>query len=407
MEITTSIEQQLLAAMLKDRTSYDLFTRIGNREAFSPLGLTVARAVAEFYELDPNARSCSRELIQERLLSRITNDKHIAPIKDYLHNLREDISVTNVEHHVRELHRRQVGTKLSLALANGSPQEEVGKLIQEYERGETVTTVSRESLVDVLCTDDLTNEDKSNVDYIRLWPKQLNDRLDGGALRGHHVLLFARPETGKTLMAINLCAGFLHQRLNVLYVANEEPVADIRDRIRGRLLKTSKSLVRGQREESARRLSEMALGTLRITEGTNFQDVRALLGNSGYAGSTDRIDVVVLDQVRNMRLKSDSRTAELEAAGIEARAIAKDFRVLVVSVTQAGDSATNKIYLEMSDVDSSKTGIPASADLMIGLGSNEGMRASGQIGVSLPKNKLSGLHDRFTVTANFMSGVIE
>lgn len=116
---------------------------------------------------------------------------------------------------------------------------------------------------------------------------------------------------------------------------------------------------------------------------------------------------MILDQIRNMRLKSDSRTSELEAAGIEARSIAKDFNVLVVSITQAGDSATNKVYLEMSDVDSSKTGIPASADLMIGLGSDEAMKLNGLMGISLPKNKLSGLHDKFTVTTNFQTGVIE
>lgn len=119
-----------------------------------------------------------------------------------------------------------------------------------------------------------------------------------------------------------------------------------------------------------------------------------------------RFDVVILDQIRNMRLKSDSRTAELEAAGIEARAIAKEMGVLVVSITQAGDSATNKVYLEMSDVDSSKTGIPASADLMIGLGSDAAMKLNGLMGISLPKNKLSGLHDHFTVTCNFSTGEV-
>lgn len=400
MEITTSLEQQLLAAMLKDRTSYDLFNRIGNREAFSPLGRTTFGAISEFFDLDPNARSCSRELIQERLLSRITNDKHIAPIKDYLHNLREDVSVTNVEHHVRELHRRQIGTKLSLALANGSPQEEVGKLIEEYERGTVGEDSQRsESLVDVLSTEDLT-ADKANVEFIKLWPKQLNDKLDGGVLRGHHVLVFARPEMGKTAFCTNLCAGFMAQQLSVLSVNNEEPGADIRDRIRGRLLKTSKASVRSNREESARGLSSLRLGKIHITEGSTFSSVRSLLSSSGP------YDVVIFDQIRNMRSKSDSRTAELEAAGIEARAIAKEFNVLVVSVTQAGDSATGKVFLDMSDVDSSKTGLPASADLMIGLGADQAMQANALLGVSLPKNKLSGDHSKFTVSVNYSSGVI-
>jgi archaellum biogenesis ATPase FlaH len=385
--------------MLKDKKSYDTFESIGDRETLSPLGRTVFGAVGEYYGLDPDVRSCSRELIEERLLQRITNPKHVAPLKEYLRGLPSDISGANVESHIRELHRRCVDGKLSLALANGQSEEEIQKLIVERGKSETALAVSESSLVDVLCTDDLTSEDQSNVNYIKLWPKQLNDRLDGGALRGHHVLVFARPEQGKTLFAINLCAGFLYQKLSVLYVGNEEPTADIRDRLRGRLLKTSKASIRGNRAESARRLALVELGSLRITEGTTFASVRACL-------DADKYDVVLLDQVRNMRFKAESRTAELEAAGIAAREIAKDFGVLVVSITQAGDSATNKVYLEMSDVDSSKTGIPASADLMIGLGSDAAMKLNGLMGISLPKNKLSGLHDHFTVTCNFSTGEV-
>lgn len=394
--------------MLKDKKSYDTFESIGDRETLSPLGRTVFGAVGEYYGLDPDVRSCSRELIEERLLQRITNPKHVAPLKEYLRGLPGDISGANVESHIRELHRRCVDGKLSLALANGQSEEEIQKLIAERSKSSQGAASARvDSLVDVLCTDDLTSEDESNVNYIKLWPKQLNDRLDGGALRGHHVLVFARPEQGKTLFAINLCAGFLHQKLSVLYVGNEEPTADIRDRLRGRLLKTSKASIRGNRAESARRLSLVELGSLRITEGTTFSGVRSILSAGGQdRGISPGVDVVILDQIRNMRLKADGRTAELEAAGIEARAIAKDFAVLVVSITQAGDSATNKVYLEMSDVDSSKTGIPASADLMIGLGSDAAMKLNGLMGISLPKNKLSGLHDHFTVTCNFSTGEV-
>ena len=242
--------------------------------------------------------------------------------------------------------------------------------------------------------------EKDSNDYIKLWPKSLNEKLDGGALKGHHILLFARPETGKTLFSINLCCGFLNQRLSVLYIGNEEPSADIRDRIRARLLKQSKAWVRTNRRESVDQLRNLSIGRIQVAESNSFGELRRIL-------AADVPDVVVIDQIRNMRLKSESRTAELEAAGIEARAIAKEFDVLVISVTQAGDSASNKAYLDMSDVDSSKTGMPASADLMIGLGADEAMKLNGLMGISLPKNKLSGMHDKWTVSVNFSSGVIE
>jgi replicative DNA helicase len=388
--------------MLKERAVYELFERIGDADSFSPIGKRVLAAVAEYYGLDPGATNVLPTLIRERELGRLTNDKHRKPLEEYFDSLPASVSASNVAADIRELHQRAVGGKLSLALANGAPGDEVAKLIAEYSRSGSNDSgrSSAESLVDVLDTSDLTAEGGTDVEFIRLWPKSLNQRLDGGAIRGHHVLVYARPETGKTLFAINLCAGFLHQKLGVLYVGNEEPTADIRDRIRGRLLKMPKAFIRANRREAAERLAKADLGRLAITEGNSFAQCRAILGGKQF-------DVVIFDQIRNMRLKSDSRTAELEAAGIEARAIAKEFGVLVVSITQAGDSATNKVYLEMSDVDSSKTGIPASADLMIALGANEAMRLNGTMGISLPKNKLSGLHDRFLATVNFATGVID
>jgi KaiC/GvpD/RAD55 family RecA-like ATPase len=401
------MEQQVISALIKDRKAYEVFSRIGSSDSFSPLGRTVLGSLQEYYDTDVNAKCASLELIEGRLLRAIQNPKHVAPLTAYLRGLSGDVSVINVESELKAIHRKSAGSKLSLALANGAAQEEVEKLLAQYAcAGSDRSPGSLEagSLIDVLNTDDLTTEITSNEQFIKLWPRALNDRLDGGALRGHHVLVFARPEVGKTLFAVNLCAGFLHQGLSVLYVGNEEPLADVRDRIRGRLLKVSKAFIRSNRADAASALAKAKLGKLYITEGTTFFGVRSVLGERhremGYA-------VVILDQIRNMRVKSDSRTAELEAAGIEARAIAKEFQVLVVSITQAGDSATNKVYLEMSDVDSSKTGIPASADLMIGVGTDAAMKANGMIGLSLCKNKMSGDHARITCTVNFSTGVIE
>lgn len=402
------MEKQIISAILSSRSAFETFERVGGIHELSPIASACARATSEYYLTDPDARSIDRAFIESRMLRDVKNDKHVSTIRDYLRTL-PDASAPNIERELNELHRQRIDGKLSLALANGSPEEEVQKLIdarRSIGSGNSSKTDAG-SLLDVLNVDDLTTEKDSGIEYIKLWPKALNDRLDGGALRGHHGLVFARPETGKTLFAINLCAGFLHQQLSVLYVGNEEPAADIRDRIRGRLLKTSKQSIRSERSESARRLSQVQLGALSILESTTFADVRACLERAPGLPADDRYTVVILDQVRNMRLKSDSRTAELEAAGIEARAIAKEYGVLVVSITQAGDSATNKVFLSMSDVDSSKTGIPASVDLMIGIGADEAMKVNGLLGISLPKNKLSGLHDHFTVSCNFSTGEIK
>lgn len=398
----SNLENLILSALIESKEAHDEFARIGRSEEFSPIARAILTAVGRYRVLDPDCGRVDRVLLEEQLLRDIRNDKHVGPLRQAIRDIPSDVPVGNVREHVRAIHKSSVGQRLSLALANGQADEEVSELIREYERGglgESAGSASAADLVDCLDTSDLTSE-KPNEQYIKLWPKQLNDRLDGGALRGHHVLVFARPETGKTLFAINLCVGFLHQQLSVLYLANEEPSADIRDRVRARLLKTSKSAIRGDRSGTAERLGKAQIGKIVIEANSGtFSTLRRLLASF-------KADVLVIDQIRNMRLKSDSRTSELEAAGIEARAIAKEFNVLVVSITQAGDSATNKVYLDMSDVDSSKTGIPASADLMVGIGADEAMKLNGLLGISLPKNKLSGLHDKFTVNCNFRTGEI-
>ena len=41
-----------------------------------------------------------------------------------------------------------------------------------------------------------------------MYPLRLNKELGGGVLPGHHIILFARPEQGKTAAAITMAVGF-------------------------------------------------------------------------------------------------------------------------------------------------------------------------------------------------------
>jgi hypothetical protein len=106
--------------------------------------------------------------------------------------------------------------------------------------------------------------------------------------------------------------------------------------------------------------------------------------------------VVVLDQLRNIDVKSDNRTQALEKAATEARNLAKRAGVLVVSITQAGDSASGRRILTRGDVDGSNVGIPGQCDVMVGIGATEEEEQQGMRTISLPKNKLGGRHDHFT-----------
>jgi hypothetical protein len=74
------------------------------------------------------------------------------------------------------------------------------------------------------------------------------------------------------------------------------------------------------------------------------------------------------------------------------RALAKIRNIGAVSVTQAADSAINKLYLEMGDVYFSNIAIQAQVDLMIGIGMDNQAQQNNTRVLSLCKNKLTGNH---------------
>ena len=111
-------------------------------------------------------------------------------------------------------------------------------------------------------------------------------------------------------------------------------------------------------------------------------------------------DILVLDQLRNLHVDEDNKVLALEKAARQARTWGQRYSCVVVSVTQAGDSAEGKAVLKQGDVDWSNTGIPGACDVMIGLGASEAQQQAGELMISLPKNKASGNHEYFAVGTN-------
>lgn len=400
-----TIETPILASILDSRSIYETFTGLGDVESFSPLGKLLVGAVGEYYKLDANIQSCDRDVVCERIIRGLPNPKHQTTFREFMCSLPRDVSAPNVTFEIRELRRQHVGQKLSLALANRSDAGIVAGLLEEYRNlvdgHGSHESAEKPELIDVLDTTDLATEKDDSVGRIKLYPKALNERCAGGARAGHHILIFGRPESGKTAFAINMCAGFLKQGLSVLYIGNEEPAEDIRDRVRARLLKIPRETLNADRPRASAALQTIRGASLIVAPlhpGSPYQISKLL--------ETRPFQVLVIDQLRNLSVKADTKVGELETAAKEARSLGKKHNVLVVSITQAGDSATNKVYLSMNDVDSSKTGIPAAVDVMVGIGSDDGMKANNLMGISLPKNKLSGDHSNLTVKADFATGVI-
>jgi archaellum biogenesis ATPase FlaH len=402
-------EAKILAAMMQNRDWWKQLKDFLKEEDYSPEGAIVYDLIAEFYEADDRAYSVDPDILRSRCDRRVSSSKHVDTINGYIDQLyASDVSGINIVQEALEKKAHTIGMKLAAELASGKQGPKINQLIDEYtavksseEIAGTQGTSEEEEYTAVAPTALLAGHfDRSNL--IEVWPKPLNELIDGGAKPGHHILVFAPTEMGKTLMVINMVAGFLKHGHKVLYIGNEDPAPDILMRAMTRLTGMTKYEIMADPAGADKllRARNWDLFTLAGLAPGTFAQIHQLVEKYNPK-------VVVLDQLRNIYVNSENRTQALEKAATEARNMAKRYGVLVVSVTQAADSASKKTILDRGDVDSSNIGIPGQCDLMIGIGADAQMEEQGLRVLSFTKNKLSGRHTPIPVTFNYALSRIE
>lgn len=384
-------EKHVLSSCIADRGA---FTRVANhveREDFSEQGWIVWGGICEYYDADAGCRSVDSEILADNVARTVAADKHKTMFRNLVHGLAAfESSPANVVADLIATKREVKGLQLAAALPDG---ENVGRLLDEYEYLLEATELDEEEQEDArvgMSVENLIATGFNKDNMIQVSPGALNERLDGGLKPGHHIVLFARPEMGKTMMTIEMMAGFADQGLTVLYIGNEDPLDDINMRLVNRLSNMTKLEVINQPREADRLAREAGYENIvlkSLAPGTP-REITSLLEK--YTPH-----VLVLDQLRNLNMHQDNYVLKMEQAATQARTWAKRYSCVVVSVTQAGDSASGKAVLDLGDVDYSNTGIPAQADVMIGLGANDNHARNGEIVLSLPKNKVSGRHEYF------------
>lgn len=398
------MERQLLAAALKSRSSFEKISEYITLTRYERPFQIVWEMVTNYYEWDANAQTVQPDLLIARIKETVRNDKHVRAFTELVEEAAAlDVSEANVEQVVLEAKRTEYADELALALTNGKPTQD---LLEKYASLQEMTSLEELAELgtdefDVDSLGSILEEAGDGTGRLVLYPRAINDRLDGGVAGGHHIVVYARPETGKTALCISIAAGFARQGAPGLYFGNEDRPQDL-------MLRTIYNLTGLTRQQV---LSDMG--------GAQAAAIEAGIGNirmiSMAPGTPKQIEAyikkyqprwIIVDQLRNVSVKSDGRVNQLEAAATAMRNIAKKYNIIVVSVTQAGDSASNKEVLDMGDVDFSNTGIPAQADLMIGMGVTPALEAQGVRMISLPKNKIGGDHSHFLVRLNqFLSRV--
>lgn len=389
------MEKLLLSASLKDRKSFELITEHINPKRYSKEFTVLMGKIGDYYAVDPNATSVSRDLLIGGLAETVRAEKHLArftQLVDDAVSTAVDLSEANVKHVVLMTKRQEVADELATALVNGTKHE---LLLEEYNQLQSMTSLDElvDRGMDVYGTTELKqliHTAFTTEGLLPVFPRALAERLGGGLRGGHHMTIFARPEMGKTAEVITLACGFAMAGFKGVYFTNEDRPGDILLRIVMCLTSLTKQQVLNDVDAAVELAKTKGLDLITV--------VSAAPGTPAQIESIIRQHEptwFVLDQLRNVAVKSDSRVNQLEAAATFARNMAKKYDLVMVSVTQAGDSADGKAVLEMGDIDFSNTGIPAQADVLLGIGGTKEQVDEGIRVFSLCKNKITGDHSAF------------
>jgi archaellum biogenesis ATPase FlaH len=393
------MEKKVLEAAILSREAFEKLEQIIVPDDLGPTGLKIYEHVSEYYETDPKADKVDVAILLMGLDRTITNPKHGEVFRMFLNNLDLSTSAPNAVKELYNLRRENVATELAAKLSLGK-HNEVDELIEQYIHLQGEQIKEETNIYQGVSIQKLF-ENVGDGNTIPLAPHSLNDVVGGGATPGHHIIVFARPEAGKTMFAINQAAEWLKLGYKVMYAGNEDPMDQTIVRLWSRLCEQP-------RNELFKNM-ELATDTVMAQGYANYVHIDMSPGTTREieaAVAEHQPDVLIVDQVRNLAMGTNSQTEQLDSACKAMRNIGKKYGVVVLSITQAGESGKNKHRLEMDDVEYSNTGVAATADLMIGVGVDPTLEEINQRTLSIPKNKLTGTHPVLEVNVNPMLSMI-
>lgn len=399
------LELKLLSAAAMNRGCFNLVDKYIDSKELTPETSKILGILREYYERDAKASSVDWEIVQERVYQSIPEhlDKHKQIFQEFFKRIPKEVSVENLSEYIIETKRARINSELNQALLRKAPDKELQSLMEKWRELSADSLAEGDAGEEIYSgwkVEDLVKDHFDSKNLVKLLPVTLNNRVDGGAKPGHHLYVYAPTELGKTGFCVNLSYGFLVQKLRVLYIGNEDPIADINMRLINRITGKTKHEVKSAIGEGGNATAELQ-NSLNKANYSNFTIAGLAPGSfSKIKELTNDLDphVVVLDQLGNLDSGvSDTQTIQLLTASRKARALAKEESRVVVSVGQAADNCYGKAILRKNDVQWSNVDLPGQLDLMIGMGATEEMEVMGTRRINLPKNKLSGNHDYFDV----------
>ena len=254
------------------------------------------------------------------------------------------------------------------------------KVIVDEDKAPAVTNNINEVL-DLL---GMTTKWKFNIPMLR-------DNV-GGIGGGNLMISFARPETGKTAFWISLCSGpegFAQQGAKIHAFINEEPAIRTQMRAISCFTGMTREEIIQEKNMAQRVWSEIKDNiSMFDTVDWSMEDIDAHC-------EKHRPDIIVIDQLDKVNVTGTyARTDEkLRQIYTSAREIAKRRDCAVIAMPQASADAHNRNSISFDQMENSKTGKAAEADLIIGIGRNSNSDTENKIRtLCISKNKINGYH---------------
>lgn len=392
------METLILSSALRSKDDFLLFKEHLDVKQWTREFQILFGLVDAYYQRDANVQSVDVNLLKQQIAGAYPVEKHADKFRNIVDEAMQiDPPTVNIRESVLIAKRHGLAQALAMAIANGKEHTD---LLEQYN-----AVLQQESLamadegIETYTSDDIERllmEDADESQKLPIMPRALNDRLEGGLRPCDSMILLARPELGKTALILTIACGLASRGYRVIIFNNEERI----ERLYMRAISCSTGLTGREVRENIPRARQMAMDNgfgnlvfIALSPG-NPKQIDAELEKYPDAAC------FVVDQLRNLTIKTENKTIQLEEAAKDIRNIAKRRRLVSIAVTQAGDSAENKSILGMGDADGSNTGIPGACDVMLGVGADEAQKEQGVRVLTLIKNKISGLHESFPVRIN-------
>ena len=213
-----------------------------------------------------------------------------------------------------------------------------------------------------------------------------------GVGEGNLIIIFARPEAGKTAFWVNLVAGidgFASQGAKVCALINEEPAIRTQMRLINAHTGMTMDEIRADTESANKKWAEVRQN-IHILDTVDWS-----LDSVDEFVQKEKPDILVIDQLDKVGVTGTfARTDEkLRAIYTGAREVAKRNDCCAIAISQASADGQGKFDLTFDMMEGSKTGKAAEADVIIGVGHRDKMDTDERVrSLAISKNKITGWH---------------